>query len=78
VNIGIGGDEVISASIVETYRSTFLGSSTAPIINYCASSNSCSTTNLPSTGNTGMPTKHISTRSFQGAGSWGDDLLLLQ
>ena len=53
VNIGIGGDEVISASIVETYRSTFLGSSTAPIINYCASSNSCSTTNLPSTGNTG-------------------------
>jgi hypothetical protein len=55
VNIGIGGDEVISASIVGTYRSTFLGVSTLPIINYCTSSSpsSCSTTNLPSTGQTG-------------------------
>ena len=55
VNIGIGGDEVISASIVGAYRSTFLGSSTLPIITYCTSSSpsSCSTTNLPSTGNTG-------------------------
>jgi hypothetical protein len=55
VNIGIGGDEVISASIVGTYRSTFLGVSTLPVITYCANSSpsSCSTTNLPSTGNTG-------------------------
>jgi len=53
VNIGIGGDEVISASIVGTFRSTFLGVSTLPIINYCTTSSSCSTTNLPSTGNTG-------------------------
>ncbi len=55
VNIGIGGDEVISAAIVGTYRSTFLGVSTPIIITYCANSSlsSCSTINLPSTGNTG-------------------------
>jgi hypothetical protein len=46
VNIGVGGDATISASIVQTYRSLFLGSSyaTAPILNYCTSSSSCSST----------------------------------
>ncbi len=46
VNIGVGGDATISASIVQTYRSLFLGNSyaTAPILNYCTSSNSCSST----------------------------------
>ena len=46
VNIGVGGDATISASIVQTYRSLFLGSSyaTEPILNYCTSSSSCSST----------------------------------
>ncbi len=46
VNIGVGGDAIISASIVQTYRSLFLGNSyaTAPILNYCTASNSCSST----------------------------------
>ena len=46
VNIGVGGDAIISASIVQTYRSLFLGSSyaTAPILKYCTASNSCSST----------------------------------
>jgi subtilase family serine protease len=44
VKIGIGGDAAIDASIVGTYRSTFLGSSTTPILNYCTSSTSCSST----------------------------------
>jgi hypothetical protein len=44
VNIGIGGDATITASIVGTYRSTFLGSSTTPTLNYCTSSSSCSST----------------------------------
>ncbi|MGP8270099.1 MAG: protease pro-enzyme activation domain-containing protein [Terracidiphilus sp.] len=42
VNIGIGGAATILASIVESYRETFLGNSTSPIFNYCTSSNSCS------------------------------------
>jgi subtilase family serine protease len=44
VNIGIGGDATISAGIVGTYRSTFLGVSTLPILNYCTTSSSCSST----------------------------------
>jgi subtilase family serine protease len=44
VKIGIGGDAAINASIVADYRSMFLGNSTQPILNYCTSSNSCSTT----------------------------------
>jgi subtilase family serine protease len=44
VKIGIGGNATISASIVGNYRSTFLGSSTVPTLNYCTSSTSCSTT----------------------------------
>jgi subtilase family serine protease len=46
VKIGIGGAATIIASIVGTYRSTFLGSNyaTAPILNYCTSSISCSST----------------------------------
>jgi subtilase family serine protease len=44
VVIGIGGDATIIASIVETYRSLFLGSSTAPTLYYCTSSTSCSST----------------------------------
>jgi subtilase family serine protease len=46
VKIGIGGAATITTSIVQTYRSTFLGSSynAAPILNYCTSSTSCSTT----------------------------------
>jgi hypothetical protein len=43
VKIGIGGDATISASIVADYRSVFLGNSTQPILNYCTSSSSCST-----------------------------------
>jgi subtilase family serine protease len=48
VKIGIGGDAKITASIVGTYRSTFLGSSTTPILNYCGDSSapvSCVQTN---------------------------------
>jgi subtilase family serine protease len=48
VKIGIGGDATINASIVGTYRSTFLGSSTTPILNYCGDSSapvSCVQTN---------------------------------
>ncbi len=48
VTIGIGGDATISASIVETYRSLFLGSSTEPTLYYCSSSTSCS--NSPGSG----------------------------
>jgi subtilase family serine protease len=46
VKIGIGGDATIIASIVGTYRSTFLGSAyaTNPTLNYCTSSSSCSST----------------------------------
>jgi hypothetical protein len=44
VNIGVGGDATITASIVGAYRSTFLGSSSLPILNYCTTSASCSTT----------------------------------
>jgi len=46
VKIGIGGAATITASIVADYRSMFLGSSyaTAPTLNYCTSSTSCSTT----------------------------------
>jgi subtilase family serine protease len=46
VKIGIGGAATISASIVGTYRSTFLGSAyaTAPTLYYCTSSTSCSST----------------------------------
>ncbi len=44
VNIGLGGDATISASIVGAYRSTFLGSATSVNLNYCTSSASCSTT----------------------------------
>jgi hypothetical protein len=40
VKIGVGGDATISASIVQTYRSLFLGNSTAPTINYCISTSS--------------------------------------
>ncbi len=35
VNIGVGGDATITASIVGAYRSTFLGSSTTPTLKYC-------------------------------------------
>jgi hypothetical protein len=44
VNIGVGGDAETIASIVATYRSLFLGNSTQPILNYCSSSSSCSST----------------------------------
>ena len=44
VKIGLGGDATINASIVGTYRSTFLGISTPINLNYCNSSSSCSTT----------------------------------
>jgi len=44
VNIGIGGDATIIASIVGAYRSTFLGSSTTPVLNYCTTYTSCSST----------------------------------
>jgi subtilase family serine protease len=46
VKIGIGGDATIIASIVQTYRTMFLGNSTAPTFNYCTGSSpsSCSTT----------------------------------
>jgi subtilase family serine protease len=47
VNIAVGGDAIISASIVEGYRDTFLGTAYAanpPILNYCTSSTSCSST----------------------------------
>jgi len=46
VKIGIGGNATIIASIVGTYRSTFLGSAyaTNPTLNYCTSSTSCSST----------------------------------
>jgi subtilase family serine protease len=44
VKIGIGGDATINASIVGTYRSMFLGNSSTPVLNYCTSSSSCSTT----------------------------------
>ena len=44
VNIGVGGDATISASIVGTYRSSFIGSSTTPTLEYCTSSISCSNT----------------------------------
>jgi subtilase family serine protease len=42
VIIGIGGDATINASTVQNYRSRFLGNSTAPTLNYCTSSSSCS------------------------------------
>ncbi|MGA3263210.1 MAG: protease pro-enzyme activation domain-containing protein, partial [Terracidiphilus sp.] len=42
VKIGIGGDAMITASIVGNYRSVFLGNSTVPTLNYCTSSSSCS------------------------------------
>jgi hypothetical protein len=44
VNIGVGGDATISASIVQAYRSRFLGSSTSVNLNYCTTSASCFTT----------------------------------
>jgi hypothetical protein len=44
VNIGLGGDATITASIVGAYRSTFLGSSTTVNLNYCTTSASCSST----------------------------------
>jgi subtilase family serine protease len=44
VNIGVGGDATIDPSIVGTYRSTFLGSATQPVLNYCTSPTSCSST----------------------------------
>ena len=46
VKIGLGGDAIIDASIVTAYRKMFLGNSyaIAPILNYCTSSSSCSTT----------------------------------
>jgi subtilase family serine protease len=44
VNIGVGGDATINSSTVVDYRSRFLGNSTAPVLNYCTSSSSCSTT----------------------------------
>jgi subtilase family serine protease len=44
VKIGIGGAATITASIVGAYRSTFLGDSTVPTLNYCTSSTSCSST----------------------------------
>ncbi len=45
VNIGVGGAAVITPSIVQTYRNTFLGSSydVAPNTYYCTSSSTCST-----------------------------------
>src|SRR5208337_2239725 len=43
--IGIGGDATIDPSIVANgYRSTYLGNSIAPTLNYCTSSSSCSGT----------------------------------
>jgi subtilase family serine protease len=44
VKIGLGGDATINASIVAAYRSMFLGNSTQPILNYCTTSSSCSST----------------------------------
>jgi subtilase family serine protease len=44
VKIGIGGDATINTSTVVNYRSVFLGNSTVPVLNYCTSSSSCSTT----------------------------------
>ena len=46
VKIGVGGDATITASVVTQYRNLFLGSAfaTAPILNYCTSSSSCSST----------------------------------
>jgi hypothetical protein len=43
VNIGIAGDATIDTAIVATYRSLFIGDSAIPIVNYCTSSTSCST-----------------------------------
>jgi hypothetical protein len=42
VKIGIGGDAKITGSIVANYRSMCLNDVTQPIINYCTSSSSCS------------------------------------
>jgi subtilase family serine protease len=52
VKIGIGGDAIINASIVETYRSTFLGSSyaTPPVLNYCTTSSPSSCVTTPGSG----------------------------
>ena len=44
VNIGVGGDATITDSIVGTYRSAFLGSSTTPTLKYCTTVSSCSNT----------------------------------
>jgi len=46
VKIGVGGEATITSSIVTQYRSRFLGSSyaTAPVLNYCTTSASCSST----------------------------------
>jgi trimeric autotransporter adhesin len=42
VTIGIGGNAVIDPTVVGSgYRTLFLGNSTAPTVNYCISSNSC-------------------------------------
>jgi len=70
VNIGVGGDAIISASIVQTYRSLFLGSSyaTAPILKYCTASNSCSSTQVQDTSRT-MLSKRISTLNSRADGS---------
>jgi hypothetical protein len=43
VKIGIGGDAIINAAIVANYRSLCLNNVTQPIVNYCTSSSSCST-----------------------------------
>lgn len=50
VKIGVGGNATIDKNIVKTYRSTFLGSSysTAPTLNYCTTSTSCTT--IPGSG----------------------------
>ncbi len=79
VNIGIGGDATITASIVGTYRSTFLGSSTTPILNYCTSSSSCSGTATGS--GSGYECRRCRRslsrhRTFRRHGSRRDDLLL--
>ncbi len=45
VTIGIGGEAVIDPTIVGNgYRSTFLGNSTEPTLNYCTTSSSCTST----------------------------------
>jgi subtilase family serine protease len=44
VAIGIGGDATIDPTIVQNYRSLFLGNSTEPTLYYCTSSTSCSST----------------------------------